>query len=118
MSEVTQTILQGDGSGRLGNCLQAAVASALDLPLEEVPHFLEADGDWWTAMVDFLLDRGYTTRKRAVADGAPSLGLVIGLSPRDVTHAVLCRDGTQWDPHPSRAGLTEVGSYVVFEASS
>jgi hypothetical protein len=118
MSEVTQTILQGGGSGRLGNCLQAAVASALDLPLDDVPHFLEADEDWWTAMVDFLSAHGHVAHKQAPLHGAPPLGLAIGLSPRDWTHAVLCRDGAQWDPHPSRAGLTEVGSYVAFEAAS
>lgn len=44
MSEVTQTILLNDPSGRPRNCLQAAVASLLDLdfdliavPREEVP---------------------------------------------------------------------------------
>lgn len=116
MSEVSQTIILGDGSGRLGNCLQAAVASALDLPLDEVPHFAEVE-DWWRALVEFVQERGSNVVLRPASDGPPVLGLAFGQSPRGVMHAVVCRDGeVVWDPHPSRDGLSSVSSYVRFDA--
>lgn len=116
MAEVTQTILLGDASGRQGNCLQAAVASMLDLPLDEVPHFVEAE-DWWTALVSFVRAHGSNVRRLSKADGPPVLGLAVGPSPRGVTHTVVCRDGAQWDPHPSRDGLTDVDYYVALRLS-
>lgn len=116
MSEVSQTIVLGDGSGRLGNCLQAAVASTLDLPLDEVPHFAEVE-DWWGALVDFLSAHGVNVYRQPASDGPPVLGLAFGQSLRGVMHAVVCRDGeVVWDPHPSRDGLTSVTSYVRFDA--
>ncbi len=57
---VDQTILASDPK-RLGNCLSACVATFLDLPLDEVPHFVELGSDlagdetdphawWWTLL--------------------------------------------------------------------
>lgn len=37
-----------------GNCLQAAVASLMDLPLEAVPHFTAGFGAWRVEMREFL----------------------------------------------------------------
>ena len=109
MKQVTQTITVGDGTGRVGNCLQAAVASLLGLALDEVPHFAEHD-DWLERMVGFGADRGY----RVVYRGAPvAFGLAFGRSPRDVPHAVVVVDGQiVWDPHPSGDGLVSVSNYV------
>lgn len=99
---VTQTITVGDGSGRPGNCLQAAVASLLGLQLEEVPHFLETD-DWSRSLTDFARARGWRIR---YDDQSPTFGLVFGRSPRDEMHAVVYRDHHMaWDPHPDRTGL-------------
>lgn len=111
-AEVTQTIIVGDASGRQGNCLAAAVASLLGLPLDEVPHFAEAD-DWWGAMASFARTHGYAIDR---ADEPPKFGLAFGPSPRGVTHAVVILNGeTAWDPHPSRAGLLSASMYVRFE---
>lgn len=41
-----------------GNCLAAMVASILELSIEEVPNFVEAD-DWFVAMQEFMLKHGY-----------------------------------------------------------
>jgi hypothetical protein len=56
VTPVYQTI----GGYPYGNCLQACIATVLDLPLAEVPHF--ADGDptadvWWSAIREWALPR-------------------------------------------------------------
>lgn len=113
---VTQTILVGDPSGRLGNCLQAAVASLLDLPLDDVPHFAEF-ADWFGQMAEFACTYGFDVRWAASDGPAPQLGLAFGPSVRsaEISHAVAILDGETWDPHPTRAGLTSVTTYVRWE---
>lgn len=109
MKPVVQTITIGDGSGRPGNCLQAAVASLLDLDLGHVPHFVEHD-DWLERLVDFGAERGYRVAYRA---HPVAFGLAFGRSPRNAAHAVVCLDGEiVWDPHPSRDGLVSISNYV------
>jgi hypothetical protein len=112
--QVTQSILHGDPSGRPGNCLQAAVASLLELELDEVPHFIEYE-DWLERLRDFCLARGYRPLQRSPAAPVP-YGMAWGPSERGVRHAVVWVDGaTAWDPHPSRAGLTKVTELIEFE---
>lgn len=55
MTPVFQTII----SGTEGNCMQAAIASLLDLKLEEVPNFKESGHLWMQDIYKFLWDRGY-----------------------------------------------------------
>jgi hypothetical protein len=55
MTPVFQTII----SGTEGNCMQAAIASLIDLPLEEVPNFKESGVHWHRDMCKFLWDAGY-----------------------------------------------------------
>lgn len=117
MRQVTQTILYDPDSPAPGNCLQAAVASLLDLDLDDVPHFIVHE-DWLERMVLFARLHGY----RIVLDqtGDPvALGIAYGPSPRGVNHAVVVQDGhTVWDPHPSRAGLLRVsGVYAWIPAA-
>ena len=110
---VTQTILAGT-PGRQGNCIQAAVATLLSLPLDEVPHFAESDGDWVEDMVAFARKHGHSIVWRHGGPPAPAQGLAFGPTIRsaDITHAVAIVDAEVWDPHPSRAGLTSVSTYV------
>ncbi|MFE9127086.1 hypothetical protein ACFYOF_16975 [Streptomyces sp. NPDC007148] len=114
MLPVTQTILHSDPSGRLGNCLQAAVASLLELPIEDVPHFVQHD-DWLERLAAFCLEHGY----QAVIcdpDAYVAYGMAWGRSPRGVRHAVVWADGGMaWDPHPSREGLEQVTELIAFE---
>ncbi|MDX3245848.1 hypothetical protein [Streptomyces sp. ME18-1-4] len=114
MKPVTQTILHGDPSGRPGNCLQAAVASLLNLPLDEVPHFIEHD-DWEERLAAFCTARGYQPIMRSPDADVP-YGMAWGPSERGVRHAVVWVDGAiAWDPHPSRAGLLKVTELIAFE---
>lgn len=115
LREVTQTILardEAEAEGVLGNCLQAALASALNLPLDAVPHFMAFV--WWDAAVPlWLRGRGLDWTWRAEIPEARSI--VVGKSPRGVSHAVVGEAGRiVWDPHPSRGGLVEVqGAYEI-----
>ncbi|MHA6764706.1 hypothetical protein [Streptacidiphilus sp. PAMC 29251] len=113
MAEITQTIMVGDPQGRIGNCLQAAVASLLDLDLDDVPHFAEHD-DWLNRMVDWANARGWKVQQRPPAAIVP-IGIAYGPSVRGVTHAVVFSFGDQvWDPHPSRAGLLSISGIYEF----
>lgn len=100
-----------------GNCLQAAIASLLDLPLDEVPHFVgddvatDGEAHWWTCWLRWCEGRGLTVR----ADVEPLPGeyfLGGGPSPRDpenVKHVAVYRDGLLvHDPHPDGTGVVEV----------
>ena len=122
---VTQTILASDPK-RKGNCVAAAVATVLGVPLTEVPHFIEfgiAYGDsddmhaasqgnhWWAMLLGYLAGKGYwVTELGKVTDAERGeLVLVAGMAARGVMHQVVYRDGVLWhDPHPSREGLTDV----------
>ena len=55
MIKVYQTIVDRGH----GNCMQAAIASLLELPLEEVPHFLEHGCDWFEVFYNYLKEHGY-----------------------------------------------------------
>lgn len=102
MLPVTQNDLRPDK----GNCLQAAVASLLDLPLSSVPHFV-LHKDWEARFVRFMRQRG-----SPVVYGQPGphvTGIAVGKTVRGTHHAVVMENGTvTWDPHPSRDGLTAI----------
>lgn len=114
MREVTQTILHDQIPGVPGNCLQAAVASLLDLDLDDVPHFIEHD-DWLQYLVDWGRERGYLVVSRR--PDAVRMGIAYGPSPRGVQHAVVWLDGAiAFDPHPSRAGLLSISGVMAWES--
>lgn len=117
--EITQTILynpDAEATGVYGNCLQAALASALGLELDAVPHF--GAFTWWEAAVRLwlrgqCLDWRWVPVGRGLPDGRC---VIVGHSPRQTgRHAVAGDEGrVVWDPHPSRAGLTEIqGAYEL-----
>ena len=56
MKKVFQTIVDPGN----GNCMQAAVASLLELEIEEVPHFLKTHPNPNYAMMKFLKEKGYS----------------------------------------------------------
>lgn len=113
-----------------GNCLTAVVASLLELPIEDVPNFVQddvdhegdPDWDWWTTLHRFITERGYQMHYLAVPGGPPSAFplpkpgehyAVIGLSPRGpqglIHHIVIHRDGQMvHDPHPDGTGLVKI----------
>lgn len=117
MTPVAQTIIApNDDKGMPGNCLQAAIASLLELPLDEVPHFVgrdwETDGNehWWTCWVAWCGDRGLRVGAWEPKAGEYYLGA--GPSPRDPenrSHVAVYRDGLLvHDPHPDGTGVVEV----------
>lgn len=108
---VTQTITVNDGSGRQGNCLQAAVASLLDLQLDDVPHFVELKSSWWELMETFAREHGYEVFLED-SDKPTEFGFAFGPSSRGVAHAVVHRGSEVWDPHPERTGLESVSAFV------
>lgn len=113
MTPVTQTLFRDEANGTRGNCLQAAVASVLDLPLDAVPHFVSFD-DWASVFIDFLAIHGMEWRSRYVLRDAPPTGIAIayGTSPRGIKHAVVT-DGWRLvhDPHPDGGGLTSLDGW-------
>lgn len=116
--EVTQTILfdrELNARGVYGNCLQAAVASALGLDLDAVPHF--GAFTWWEPAARLWL-RGRGLDWRMVQGIPQGRSIVVGPTVRAIgDHAVVGDDcKVAWDPHPSQAGLTSVKfSYLLEE---
>ncbi len=124
---VDQTIFVGDEE-RKGNCVAAAVATIMRVPLSEVPHFIDfgiAYGDvdddspdavstghhWWAMLLGFLAGKGYWVTELDAIEDAESHDwlLVAGMSPRGVMHQVVYHGRRLWhDPHPSRAGVLDV----------
>lgn len=115
--EVAQTILysaEANARGVYGNCLQAAIASALGLDLDAVPHF--GAFTWWEPAVRLWL-RGRCLDWRLVSGIPAGRSIVVGTTIRETgDHAVVGDDGkVVWDPHPSRAGLVTVKHSYLLE---
>jgi len=56
MKKVFQTIVDKD----YGNCMQAAIASLLELELDEVPNFIKYKDGWFLELWELLKKHGYT----------------------------------------------------------
>ena len=137
MTPRTQTIVaeRADGhsaAGVPGNCLQAAVASLLDLELDQVPHFAvyvdwfaamrrwarDREGDFtyfplpvpeqyvdaWDRIVEWGRDHHAYVLLSGPSPRGPFWHIVVGNVDLEVVH----------DPHPSRAGLVEVRDAIVY----
>lgn len=126
MNPVNQTILHEPSDGRYGNCMQAVVASALELSIDAVPHFLHdntQDGALFNRRINEFLrpfNLAYLSfpQFKAAFDSFGIRGLVHEISgpgARGVEHACVAIDGEiTHDPHPSRNGLIEIDHYGVF----
>lgn len=101
-----------------GDCQRACIASLLDLPISEVPHFLrESEGKaavFWRSIIDFVEARGFEylcSLPKFMPEHAEAMGgyhIIAGPSPRGmgIFHAVVGLNGEiVFDPHPSKAGL-------------
>ncbi len=113
MKPVDQTTFGVPG----GNCFSACVASLLELPIEEVPHF-GSDDTWWATFQAWLKTRDlYAVLFKVDSDEQrpPGLHIVSGRSPRhSALHAVV-GEGAKivHDPHPSRDGLVSIDDVVL-----
>lgn len=117
MKPVTQTKFGGEE----GNCLQACLASILEIDIEEIPWF-GADAFWvdrkneWLAQFDLAaIDIDVSSSYKG---NWKYLGyhLINGPSPRgDFWHAVVGKNGRMvHDPHPSGDGLKEERTFTLF----
>lgn len=120
MSPADQEFTHQPEIGQHGDCQRAVIASLLDLPISDVPHFLQlCDGDpsdYWDRLQEFCRGHGYAYLTMPARCGALFFGEVgdiyheiSGPSPRGngVGHAVVgCNGQIVFDPHPSRAGLS------------
>lgn len=116
MTPVDQRILDHDPArGRVGDCMRACVASLLDLPYEEVPHFFDGEGaeHGYEALRAWLAVRGLSYVELPLSDPLPSWFvhtvrhyILIGRQQGGTIHAVIGRHGEQLhDPHLLRRGV-------------
>lgn len=119
MKPVDQQVVHRPDLGQHGDCQRAVLASLLELPIEQVPHFLQdANGnpdEYWAALQRFCRSHGFVYLTVPSRSGGAFFGdegviyhEISGPSPRGngVFHAVVGRNGeVVFDPHPSREGL-------------
>lgn len=116
MTPVDQEFTHKPEIGQYGDCQRAVIASLLDLPISEVPHFYrdeEEGGDpFWTGVVKFCRTHGYnyvsTKPDIFLWSGGAVYHEISGPSPRGngVYHAVVgCNGKIEHDPHPDKTGL-------------
>jgi hypothetical protein len=101
--------------GKSGRCLNACLASLLEIPEKAVPDF---GNNTWEDDVDHFL-APYGLYYRQVSKEIEPIGYHVaeGISPRGGPHAVIMLNGTvKWDPHPQDGtgrGLVRVLRYGV-----
>lgn len=121
---VYQTMTVGnDGSG---NCVNACVASILELPLRDVLQIMPRyEGDYWGEWESWLAARGLEFGLRACRDEVPPKGYAIasGLGGRvypegheragqGISHAVVVFNGELiHDPYPGGKGIDRARHY-------
>lgn len=129
MTPVTQTRFfnpNGSPGETRGDCWAACLASLPDLPIGDVPHFVQNDVDggldWMVATQQFLQTRGYRMVYAAGTERPGSYYIQTGPSPRigpageSISHACIYLDGQlAHDPHPDRAGLVSEGAAYALE---
>ena len=114
MTPLHQTIIYGGTEpGKVrGNCWQTVIASVLDLPLDEVPHFVDVDErfhteNWFEYTWNWLNARGYQLERIPRHLYTNEYYFVSGPSPRgNWYHVVIYRNGKMvHDPHPEGTGI-------------
>lgn len=112
MKPVDQTTFFDPEKPGNGNCTEAAVASILSIPLEDVPRFYTGEGaaDFWEKFEAFFEARGLFPVHRSPSEPRYDFYyLASGPAPRGCDHMVVMRgNDLAHDPHPSRAGLLKV----------
>jgi len=105
-----------------GNCLQAAIASILDLALDAVPSFGDLGDEWGGHFDRFLADFGIQAANIAAPPGngdwvPAGYHLIGGRTHRGILHSVVGYRGKMiHDPHPGGAGLVSEDSWMIFVA--
>ena len=98
-----------------GNCFSAALASILELPIEEVPFFMhEPTDEWFARLLAWLKPRGLWALGMNVQEGeqfrwidkAAGYHILSGQSPFGLHSVVAYGEEIVWDPAPANTGLT------------
>jgi hypothetical protein len=115
VTPVDQQYLQGNPQGISGDCVRACVASILDMPLTDVPHFVQLHGERWAdAFVEWCEAMGFHVDWQFGFIATDEPAMLAGPSPRVGRHAVVIQHGKIiHDPHPSRLGLLD-GRYITW----
>ena len=126
-----QKIQHAPGNGVFGDCFRACVASLLELPAEDVPHFCETGMEGAVERCDaWLNERGLALFAIPFTADSPELVmrtvahnndgiyyLLTGTSRSGCNHSVVCLgDSIAHDPSPISAGIvgpTQDGFYWV-----
>jgi hypothetical protein len=128
MKPIDQTIFalpQCDPNSTIrGNCVQAALASVLELPLQDVPHCSYHMGH--SVFLEFLKGHRLAWIKTPIDIKFEGYHLICGVGPRTqlgidgitpfpLWHCVVGFNGKIiHDPHPSRAGLLTQNEFWWF----
>ncbi|MDF2508460.1 MAG: hypothetical protein K0Q52_2319 [Microbacterium sp.] len=128
-----QAILDANGPVP-GDCWRTALACLLEVPRDEVPHFIHAHnnepGEWWLSSVAWVEHQrpGYTLAAwdprwpiiqwdGIEPEDAPQWAILTGKSPRgDWQHCVIASARTGQilhDPHPAGGGLRSQDDVAV-----
>lgn len=134
MKPVFQTIKHEPAEGRFGDCHRAAIATVLELPIEDVPHFLHDNCggvEFVRRETEFLASHGlcpisvvYANTELnlvlstvAALNGDDVVYLLCGKSRTGCNHSVVCRgDRIAHDPSPQQSGIigpTDEGTYCL-----
>lgn len=92
------------------DCLVCCLSWVLGLPYEEVPHFVrDFGGMWMEELREWLDDRGLEIVSMDNHWPRKGVYLADGWTDRETSHMTVWRGVEMvFDPHPSRAGLTNV----------
>lgn len=123
MIPIDQEFIHAPESYIYGDCQRACIASLLELPLQDVPHFYETgnEAEYFESMNTFLANKGlfhlevhpsypfdnpkFCSQLREATD---VYHMIYGRSLRGFLHAVVGRNGIiVHDPHPDKTGLDE-----------
>ena len=101
----------------MGDCLEAALATILEINSDDVPNFHLFGESWFTELVSFLRPYGWhplpVMCDRLRSEGPPKGWWIAAVPSRSyglpVTHALVCHDGSlEWDPSPRADRYTQM----------
>jgi len=114
----------------VGSCMQTAIASILEMPLDQVPNFVDVTGpSWWDLLQSWVLEHcgcqlfslPPKMSERVVTYAWPGTYCIVsGISPRGLGHVVVGQVKDDYsiemvhDPHPDGTGLRKITNYYFF----
>ena len=120
-----QTVLYDGKTSFVGNCLQASMSCYFDMRVEDVPPFhclFDCEpNDFWNYALDLWLElKG--VKRICIAEDPIINGILkssnyyfaTGVSPRNVGHIVIYKDGKLFhDTHPEQTGIEVHGFFYL-----